>query len=246
MNLEIFRFLPCFKGQGSPSPKRKSPPKPTEIDFQMACLCLTVHKATWLVLLGASGVAATHGAMTPPQGSTLWLGWVAPGKAPRPGFWPGWTASDRPLNKHLPSPLLGWWSNWIMPFLFQWLQSTCWRQLIIRMWPYENGHWAPGRSAAATSSCTALGTPPHKGASWAPWAALFSQPPFLAWLPALTPKTARPLVLGIPDRAPRKPSGQLGLDHLPARSLENHSPQNWHCEEIHTFSNQPRSQGSLG
>ncbi|VCX37443.1 unnamed protein product, partial [Gulo gulo] len=40
------------------------------------------------------------------------------------------------------------------------LQSTCWRQLIIGMWPYQNGHWAPGRSAAATSPCPALRTPP--------------------------------------------------------------------------------------
>lgn len=208
----------------------------------MACLCLTVHKATRLVLLGGSGVPATHGAMTPPQGSTLWLGRDAPGRAPRPGFWLDWTASDRPLNKHIPSPLLGWWSNWIMPFLFQWLQSTCWRQLIIGMWPYQNGHWTTGRSAAATSPCTALGTPSHKGANWAPWFALFPQPPlFSPDCPPWLPKGARPLVLGIPGSATRKPLGQLGLDshRLPAPSLENRSPQALWGNSY--FANQPPS-----
>lgn len=111
-----FAFYPVLRTGFPPSPKRKSPPKPTEIEFEMACLCLAVYKSLSLVFLGG-----IWDPWAPPSHGIPWVapsGWAG---LPQewlhcPGFWPGWIASGLPLNKHLPSPLLGWWSNWIMPF----------------------------------------------------------------------------------------------------------------------------------
>lgn len=56
-----------FQGSGFPLPKKKPPLRPTEIEFEMACLCPAAHIVPSLVLLRASGVPAPQRATTPPQ-----------------------------------------------------------------------------------------------------------------------------------------------------------------------------------
>ena len=80
LSLEVFRFLSCSKGQGSPFPQSKPPPTPTEIEFEMACLCPAAHKVPSLVLLGVSGVPAPRRATTPPQESHIRAGPGCPRK----------------------------------------------------------------------------------------------------------------------------------------------------------------------
>lgn len=134
--------------------------------------------------------------------------------------------------------------------MFQGLQSTCWRQLIIGMWPYPNGHWAPGRSAAAASPALRSGPLPPKGQARLP-----RPPSSTAPRPAARSDSQSREALG--SRGTRRGSPKTFASALAGLGSDSHlfpapepraprSPPDWRQEEIQTFSNQLCAQGPWG